>query len=92
MKTLSASDIKTALDELNGWSHADHALTKTFKFADFTEAFAFLTRVAFIAEELGHHPNIENVYNTVTLSLNTHDAGNTVTEKDVALATRIQAL
>jgi 4a-hydroxytetrahydrobiopterin dehydratase len=92
MKTLSASDIKTALDELNGWSHADHTLTKTFKFADFREAFAFLTRVAFIAEELGHHPHIENVYNTVTLSLSTHDAGNTVTEKDVALATRIQAL
>jgi len=51
-----------------------------------------MVRVAFIAEELNHHPRFDNTYNTVALTLNTHDAGNTVTEKDLTLAARIQEL
>ena len=67
-------------------------LTKNFKFKNFVEAFSFMTRVALIAEKMNHHPNWSNVYNTVNISLNTHDAGNTVTEKDRKLAAEIDKL
>ena len=62
-----------------------------FQFDDFVAAFAFMTKVALLAEKADHHPSWHNVYNTVKISLNTHDAGNTVTDKDVALATEINA-
>lgn len=74
------------------WKEENNKLTRTFKFKDFTEAFAFMTRVAFLAEKMNHHPNWSNVYNTVTIELNTHDAGNTVTDKDRKLATEIDKL
>lgn len=74
------------------WKEADNALHRTFTFADFTEAFAFMTRVAFLAEKHQHHPNWSNVYNTVDVTLTTHDAGNTVTDKDRKLAAAIDAL
>jgi 4a-hydroxytetrahydrobiopterin dehydratase len=74
------------------WKEADNALHRTFTFADFTEAFAFMTRVAFLAEQHQHHPNWSNVYNTVEVTLTTHDAGNTVTDKDRQLAAAIDAL
>jgi 4a-hydroxytetrahydrobiopterin dehydratase len=74
------------------WKEADNALHRTFTFADFTEAFAFMTRVAFLAEQHQHHPNWSNVYNTVEVTLTTHDAGNTVTDKDRKLAAAIDAL
>lgn len=86
------SDIEIALKDLQGWSFQNDSLVKTFSFKDFRAAFAFMTRVAFLAEEHQHHPRFDNVYNSVTLSLNTHDAGNKVTEKDLALARSIQAL
>lgn len=68
------------------WQEKDNALQATFKFQNFTQAFAFMTEVAFAAEAQGHHPDWTNVYNTVSFRLNTHDAGGTVTEKDRALA------
>ena len=71
------------------WNEIDNALVKEFTFKNFQEAFAFMTRVAFLAEELNHHPNWENVYNRVTIRLNTHDAGNVVTEVDRKLAAKI---
>ena len=74
------------------WKEADNKLSRSFEFADFTEAFAFMTRVAFLAEAQQHHPNWSNVYNTVTIELTTHDAGNTVTEKDRQLAKAIDGL
>ncbi|MHA7130378.1 4a-hydroxytetrahydrobiopterin dehydratase [Algoriphagus namhaensis] len=74
------------------WKEEDNKLKKTFKFEDFTEAFAFMTRVAFLAEAHGHHPNWSNVYNTVEIELTTHDEGNTVTAKDRKLAEAIDAL
>jgi 4a-hydroxytetrahydrobiopterin dehydratase len=89
---MQQSDIEIALNELKGWSFVNDNLVRTFSFNDFRDAFAFMTRVAFLAEEHQHHPRFDNVYNTVTLSLNTHDAGNKVTEKDLALARSIQAL
>lgn len=71
------------------WTEADNKLSATFKFDNFIQAFAFMTEVAFHAEQQGHHPNWSNVYNTVEIHLNTHDAGNVVTEKDHKLAAAI---
>ncbi len=71
------------------WTEKDNTLQATFKFKDFTEAFSFMTEVAFHAEKMNHHPNWSNVYNTVEFKLNTHDAGNTVTDKDQKLAAAI---
>ena len=74
------------------WTEENNAIRKTFKFKNFSEAFAFMTRVAFLAEKMNHHPDWRNVYNTVEIILNTHDAGNTVTEKDRKLAEAIDRL
>ncbi|MFC3880108.1 4a-hydroxytetrahydrobiopterin dehydratase [Algoriphagus namhaensis] len=74
------------------WKEENDKLKRTFKFQDFTEAFAFMTRVAFLAEAHAHHPNWSNVYNTVEIELTTHDAGNVVTEKDRKLAAAIDAI
>ncbi len=74
------------------WTEKDNRLQKTFKFKDFTQAFAFMTEVAFLAEKMNHHPDWRNVYNTVEINLSTHDAGNKVTEKDRQLAEAIDRL
>ena len=74
------------------WQEIDGALHKKFEFRNFAEAFAFMTRVAFLAEKLDHHPNWSNVYNTVVIELTTHDAGNLVTEKDRNLAKEIDRI
>ena len=76
----------------DGWQHSDDALIREFVFGDFVEAFGFMTRVAILAEKADHHPNWENVYNRVNVRLTTHDAGNTVTDNDLALANAINAL
>ena len=67
------------------------AITRRFKFPDFSAAFAFMTRVALLAEKLDHHPEWTNVYDTLDITLSTHDAGG-VTDKDVALAKAIEGL
>ena len=74
------------------WEEKDNTLYRKFQFRNFIEAFAFMTRVAIEAEKMDHHPSWKNVYNTVEIWLNTHDAGNTVTEKDHKLARRIDGL
>lgn len=74
------------------WQETDNKLVRHFTFADFMEAFAFMTRVALIAEKMDHHPFWTNVYNKVTIELTTHDAGNTVTEKDRTLAAAINEI
>ena len=74
------------------WTEKDNKLTKTFEFKDFQEAFAFMTRVAFLAEQQGHHPNWSNVYNKVEIELTTHDEGNVVTAKDKKLAEAIDKI
>ena len=71
------------------WTEKNNALTATFKFKDFMEAFSFMTEVAFHAEKMNHHPNWSNVWNAVEIQLTTHDAGNIVTEKDRKLAVAI---
>ena len=67
-------------------------LMKEFKFKDFTEAFGFMTQVAMLAEKQDHHPWWSNVYNQVTIKLNTHDAGNIITENDRVLAKKIDEI
>lgn len=74
------------------WQEENNQLHKTFTFRNFSEAFAFMTRVALLAEQHNHHPYWTNVWNTVDIYLNTHDAGNVVTEKDHKLAKAIDAL
>jgi 4a-hydroxytetrahydrobiopterin dehydratase len=74
------------------WEEIDNTLHKKFKFKDFSQAFAFMTRVALEAEKMDHHPLWKNVYNEVEIWLSTHDAGNVVTEKDRTLAKKIDAL
>lgn len=91
-KPLSPDEIAKACATLPGWKHEGDALVKTFKFRSFREAMSFMTRVAFEAEELNHHPEWTNVYNKVEVRLNTHDAGGKVTQKDVELATRVQGI
>jgi len=74
------------------WSEQNNKLYRKFQFKDFSEAFAFMTRVALIAEKMDHHPLWTNVWNTVEMWLSTHDAGDVVTEKDRKLAAAIDKL
>ncbi len=74
------------------WTESNNQLKRSFKFKNFIDAFAFMTKVAFAAEKLNHHPNWSNVYNQVEIILTTHDANNTVTEKDRALAKKIDEI
>jgi len=89
---LTTEQIAAALARLDGWSIDDGALARSLVFDDFTAALAFMVRVGFAAERQGHHPDWTNVYNRVTVRLNTHDAGGAVTQKDVNLAQAIDAL
>jgi len=76
-----------AIAQLSGWNAVSgrDAIAKTYKFADFNEAFGFMARVALVAEKMDHHPEWSNVYNRVEVTLTTHDAGG-VTQKDIDLA------
>jgi len=74
------------------WEEKDNTLYKKFEFKNFSEAFGFMTRVALEAEKADHHPLWTNVYNKVEIWLNTHDAGDIVTDKDHKLSKRIDAL
>lgn len=74
------------------WEEKNNTLYRKFEFKDFSEAFAFMTRVALAAEKMDHHPAWTNVYNKVEISLSTHDAGDIVTERDRKLAKKIDAL
>lgn len=74
------------------WIEENNQLCRKFTFRDFSEAFAFMTRVALLAEKADHHPFWTNVYNTVEIKLSTHDAGDIITEKDRKLAAAIDKL
>jgi 4a-hydroxytetrahydrobiopterin dehydratase len=84
--------VDQALAGLDGWSAVEgrEAISKSFRFKDFNEAFGFMTRIALAAEKLDHHPEWFNVYNRVDVTLATHDAGG-VTELDVGMATLMDA-
>ena len=93
IEQLTDEDRAAALDELGEWDfdEARDALTRRFMFADFVEAFGFMTRVALLAERADHHPEWSNVYNRVDILLTTHDAGG-LSVRDVSLAREIDAL
>ena len=74
------------------WQEKDNSLYQQFEFTDFSEAFAFMTRVALEAEKMNHHPRWTNVWNKVEIWLSTHDAGNIVTDRDRKLSDRIDKL
>ena len=74
------------------WEEVNNQLYKKFEFADFSEAFAFMKRVAIAAEKMNHHPLWSNVWNKVEIWLSTHDAGNIITEKDRKLAAAIDRI
>ncbi|QLC22303.1 4a-hydroxytetrahydrobiopterin dehydratase [Parasphingopyxis sp. CP4] len=85
---LSDSERETALVGLAGWEHDPKrdAISRRFEFANFSEAYAFMTRAALLAEQMDHHPEWFNVYNKVDVTLTTHDADG-LSEKDIAMAT-----
>ncbi len=93
VEKLGGAARRAALARLAAWREAAgrDAITREFKFADFNEAFAFMTRVALIAEKMDHHPEWFNVYNRVEITLSTHDAGG-LSERDIELAERIDRL
>jgi 4a-hydroxytetrahydrobiopterin dehydratase len=89
---VSKAKITAALESLPAWKFNRDALVKTFIFADFREAMSFMMRVGFEAEAMNHHPEWTNVYNRVSIRLNTHDAKGKVAAKDLELAKKIQSL
>ena len=91
MKTLTSIEITKKLSELEGWVYEDNAIHTSFEFENFKDAFSVMTRIAFEAEKMNHHPDWSNVYNTLRISLSTHDAGG-VTMKDFQLAKVIEDL
>jgi len=91
-KALSAEEIDAALTSLPDWRREGRAIAAGYAFGSFRDAVAFIVRVGFEIETLNHHPEIVNVYNRVSFKLNTHDAGGAVTERDIALATRVSAV
>ena len=92
IEPLTTQELESALEQVKGWSFSEDSINKEFKFNDFKEAMGFLVRIGFEAEEQGHHPELFNVYNTVKISLKTHDAGDKVTSKDIQLAKTINKL
>ncbi|PWN06823.1 4a-hydroxytetrahydrobiopterin dehydratase [Rhodohalobacter mucosus] len=92
MNTLTRDEIDRELKELNGWEFSNDKIHRELTFGDFRQALSFMVRVGFEAEELVHHPEWRNVYNTVNISLSTHDAGDKVTSKDINLAKAIDKI
>lgn len=74
------------------WKEENNTLKRDFKFKNFIEAWSFMTKVAMVVEKMNHHPEWSNVYNTVSITLTTHDKGNTITDKDWELAKKIDEL
>jgi 4a-hydroxytetrahydrobiopterin dehydratase len=92
MDHLTSEELKSELSKLTGWESKGDKIKRDFEFNDFKTALSFIVRVGFDAEEQGHHPELFNVYNSVSISLSTHDAGGKVTEKDINLAKAIDAI
>ena len=82
---LTDPEIQTALRDLPGWKHSGKAIERSFKFADFRGAMAFVNRIADAAEKANHHPDIAIHYSQVTLSLWSHDSGG-MTKRDLKMA------
>ena len=91
MKKLTDQEIQKQLQNVQGWEYVDGAIETSFEFKNFKEAFSVMTRIAFECEAQGHHPDWCNVYNSLTIRLNTHDV-NGVTMKDFGLAQSIEEI
>ena len=91
MQKYQTEEILQAISNLNGWEYQNGFIVKNYVFRDFSEAFAFLTRVALLSESMGHHPDWSGVYNKVTLRLRTHDAEG-ITAKDITFAQKADEL
>lgn len=91
MKKLNEEEIKTGLEDLDGWEYKDDAIHTSLEFVDFKEAFSVMVRIAFEAEALQHHPEWTNVFNELSITLSTHEAGG-VTDKDFKLAHIIEGI
>lgn len=91
MSKLSESHITEQMKNLDGWEYSDNAIHTTIEFQDFKDCFSVMTRIAFEAENLNHHPDWSNVYNKLSITLSTHEAGG-LTEKDFLLAQIIDQL
>lgn len=91
MEKLSERTIEERLDKFEGWDYVDGAIEASFKFKDFREAFSVMTLIAFECDAQNHHPDWNNVYNSLNIRLSTHDAGG-VTEKDFKLAHSIEEI
>lgn len=91
MKAYSEKEIKEKLKDFEGWEYQDNAIHTSLEFETFKDAFSIMTRIAFEAECMNHHPDWSNVYNSLDISLSTHDAEG-VTEKDFKLAKIIDSL
>ncbi len=91
MEKLSIVEIEERLNALEGWEYVDGAIETSFQFSNFKEAFATMTRIAFECEAQNHHPDWSNVYNSLNIRLNTHDAAG-VTDKDFKLARTIEKI
>lgn len=89
MNKLTQDQVVAELSKLNGWKLKKDAIEKSFLFGDFKQAFSAMTHIAFEAETLQHHPDWTNVYNRLTITLSTHDAGG-LTLKDFELAGKIE--
>jgi 4a-hydroxytetrahydrobiopterin dehydratase len=88
---MTDTDVQKAVTELDGWEFKDGKLHRKFKFADFVQAFGFMSSAALEAERMNHHPEWSNVYNKVKISLVTHEAGG-ITALDIELARKLNAL
>ena len=93
VEKLNEAQREEGLRQLGGWAYEQEsgAIVRVFKFKDFSEAFAFMSRVALAAEKAGHHPDWSNSYSTVTISLSTHDAGG-LSARDIAMARTIDKI
>ena len=89
-RKLEPAEIEARIAQLRGWELAGTKIRKQYRFRDFREAFAFMTRVALLAEKADHHPDWSNVWNRVAIELTTHDAGG-LTDRDFDLAAAIDA-
>lgn len=91
MKKYTQEEINDELKKLEGWDYIDGAIETTFEFKNFKEAFCIMTRIAFECELQNHHPDWSNIYNTLTIRLNTHDVDG-ITGKDFQLAKTIEEI
>ncbi len=89
MENLKKSEVEEKIKELEYWNYIDNVLFSSLDFKNFADAFAMMTRIAFIAESMNHHPEWTNIYNNLSISLSTHSTGG-VTEKDFELAQAIE--